>query len=117
MSWFIYSYLGNRQSIDLKLKDGADSFLVTEKNNIQLPYSVGLLKNDSIIYSRLYEKTGKIELPEIDFDYIAINPNIKLPEFNRNNNWVYNKSNLKPLKFKFLADLENPKYRNVFYRP
>ena len=118
LSWFIDSYIGNRQSIDLKIKKtAADSFLVTEKNNIQLPYSVGLLKNDSIIYSRLYEKTGKIELPEIDFDYIAINPNIKLPEFNRNNNWVYNKSNLKPLKFKFLADLENPKYRNVFYRP
>ena len=118
LSWFIDSYIGNRQSIDLKIKrTAADSFLVTEKNNIQLPYSVGLLKNDSIIYSRLYEKTGKIELPEIDFDYIAINPNIKLPEFNRNNNWVYNKSNLKPLKFKFLADLENPKYRNVFYRP
>ena len=118
LSWFIDSYLGNRQSIDLKIKKtAADSFFVTEKNNIQIPYSVGLLKNDSIIYSRLYEKTGKIELPEIDFDYIAINPNIKLPEFNRNNNWVYNKSNLKPLKFKFLADLENPKYRNIFYRP
>ena len=118
LSWFIDSYIGNRQSIDLKIKrTAADSFLVTEKNNIQLPYSVGLLKNDSIIYSRLYEKTGKIELPEIDFDYIAINPDIKLPEFNRNNNWVYNKSNLKPLKFKFLADLENPKYRNIFYRP
>ena len=118
LSWFIDSYIGNRQSIDLKIKKtAADSFFVTEKNNIQIPYSVGLLKNDSIIYSRLYEKTGKIELPEIDFDYIAINPDIKLPEFNRNNNWVYNKSNLKPLKFKFLADLENPKYRNVFYRP
>ena len=118
LSWFIDSYIGNRQSIDLKIKKtAADSFFVTEKNNIQIPYSVGLLKNDSIIYSRLYEKTGKIELPEIDFDYIAINPDIKLPEFNRNNNWVYNKSNLKPLKFKFLADLENPKYRNIFYRP
>ena len=118
LSWFVDSYIGNRQSIDLKIKKtDADSFLVTEKNNIQLPYSVGLLKNDSIIYSRLYEKTGKIELPEIDFDYVAINPDIKLPEFNRYNNWVYNKSKLKPLKFKFLTDLENPKYRNIFYRP
>jgi len=118
LSWFVDSYIGNRQSIDLKIKKtDADSFLVTEKNNIQLPYSVGLLKNDSIIYSRLYEKTGKIKLPEIDFDYVAINPDIKLPEFNRYNNWVYNKSKLKPLKFKFLTDLENPKYRNIFYRP
>ena len=30
---------------------------------------------------------------------------------------MYNKSKLKLLKFKFLTDLENPKYRNIFYRP
>ena len=120
LSWFIYDYIGKRQSIDLKIKKtGENNFLVSEKNNIDLPYSVGLLKNDSIVYSKIYSKTGKIELPEVDFDYIAVNPNIKLPEFNRNNNWIYNKSrsNLKPLKFKFIGDLENPKYRNIFYRP
>ena len=120
LSWFIYDYIGKRQSIDLKIKKtGENNFLVSEKNNIELPYSIGLLKNDSIVYSKIYSKTGKIELPEIDFDYIAVNPNIKLPEFNRNNNWIYNKSrsNLKPLKFKFIGDLENPKYRNIFYRP
>ncbi len=120
LSWFIYDYIGKRQSIDLKIrKTGENNFLVSEKNNIELPYSVGLLKNDSIIYSKIYSKTGKIELPEVDFDYIAVNPSIKLPEFNRNNNWIYNKSssNLKPLKFKFIGDLENPKYRNIFYRP
>ena len=120
LSWFIYDYIGKRQSIDLKIKKtGENNFLVSEKNNIDLPYSVGLLKNDSIVYSKIYNKTGKIELPEVDFDYIAVNPSIKLPEFNRNNNWIYNKSrsNLKPLKFKFIGDLENPKYRNIFYRP
>ena len=120
LSWFIYDYIGKRQSIDLKIKKtGENNFLVSEKNNIDLPYSVGLLKNDSIVYSKLYSKTGKIKLPEVDFDYIAVNPSIKLPEFNRNNNWIYNKSrsNLKPLKFKFIGDLENPKYRNIYYRP
>ena len=120
LSWFIYDYIGKRQSIDLKIKKtGENNFVVSEKNNIELPYSVGLLKNDSIVYSKIYSKTGKVELPEVDFDYIAVNPSIKLPEFNRNNNWIYNKSrsNLKPLKFKFIGDLENPKYRNIFYRP
>jgi len=120
LSWFIYDYIGKRQSIDLKIKKtGENNFLVSEKNNIDLPYSVGLLKNDSIVYSKIYSKTGKIKLPEVDFDYIAVNPSIKLPEFNRNNNWIYNKSrsNLKPLKFKFIGDLENPKYRNIYYRP
>ena len=65
LSWFIYDYIGKRQSIDLKIKKtGENNFLVSEKNNIELPYSVGLLKNDSIVYSKIYSKTGKIELPE-----------------------------------------------------
>ena len=120
LKWFIDDYLGNRQSIDLKIKKiDIGSFSVSEKNDIELPYSVGLLKNDSIIYSEIFNKTGKIELPKIDFDYVAVNPIIKLPEFNRSNNWVYGKSrsNLKPLKLKFVGDLENPKYRTIYYRP
>jgi hypothetical protein len=120
LKWFINDYLGSRQSIDLKIKKiGKDSFSVSEKNNIELPYSVGLLENDSIIYSEIFNKTGKIELPKIDFDYVAVNPTIKLPEFNRSNNWVFgkSKSNLKPLKLKFVGDLENPKYRTIYYRP
>ena len=120
LKWFINDYLGSRQSIDLKIKKiGTNSFSVSEKNNIELPYSVGLLKNDSIIYSEIFNKTGKIELPKIDFDYVAVNPIIKLPEFNRSNNWVFgkSKSNLKPLKLKFVGDLENPKYRTIYYRP
>ena len=120
LKWFIDDYLGNRQSIDLKIKKiDIGSFSVSEKNDIELPYSVGLLKNDSIIYSEIFNKTGKIELPKIDFDYVAVNPVIKLPEFNRSNNWVYGKSrsNLKPLKLKFVGDLENPKYRTIYYRP
>ena len=120
LKWFIDDYLGKRQSIDLKIKKiDIGSFSVSEKNDIELPYSVGLLKNDSIIYSEIFNKTGKIELPKIDFDYVAVNPIIKLPEFNRSNNWVYGKSrsNLKPLKLKFVGDLENPKYRTIYYRP
>ena len=120
LKWFIDDYLGKRQSIDLKIKKiDIGSFSVSEKNDIELPYSVGLLKNDSIIYSEIFNKTGKIELPKIDFDYVAVNPIIKLPEFNRSNNWVYGKSrsNLKPLKLKFVGDLENPKFRTIYYRP
>ena len=66
LSWFIYDYLGKRQSIDLKIKKtGENNFIVSEKNNIEIPYAVGLLKNDSIVYSKIYSKSGKINLPEI----------------------------------------------------
>ena len=120
LKWFIKDYIGNRQSIDLKIrKIDLDTYIVTEKNDFKIPYTVGLIENDSIIFSKIFNNTGKIEIPKIDFDYVAVNPVVKLPEFNRSNNWLYrnSKSNLKPLKLKFIGDLENPKNRNVYYRP
>ena len=120
LSWFIDDYIGNRQSIDLKLKKvNKSELLVEEKNNISIPYSIGYLRNDTIIQNYDFEVFENIKIPNIDFDYVAINPEVSLPESNKSNNWVYNKSssNLKPLKIKFIGDLENPKYRFLYLRP
>ena len=118
LNWFIEDYIGNRQSIDLKLrKVNKKEILIEEKNNISIPYSIGYLKNDSIIQNIDFEEYKKIKIPNIDFDYIVINPKIFLPELNKSNNWIYNNSNLKPLKIKFIGDLENPKFKTLFLRP
>ncbi|MDG1247275.1 MAG: hypothetical protein P8N64_02855, partial [Flavobacteriaceae bacterium] len=118
LNWFIEDYIGNRQSIDLKLRRiNKKEILIEEKNNISLPYSIGYLKNDSIIQNIDFEEYKKIKIPNIDFDYIVINPKISLPELNKSNNWIYNNSNLKPLKIKFIGDLENPKFKTLFLRP
>ena len=118
LNWFIEDYIGNRQSIDLKLRRiNKNEILIEEKNNISLPYSIGYLKNDSIIQNIDFEEYKKIKIPNIDFDYIVINPKISLPELNKSNNWIYNNSNLKPLKIKFIGDLENPKFKTLFLRP
>ena len=118
LNWFIEDYIGNRQSIDLKLRRiNKNEILIEEKNNISLPYSIGYLKNDSVIQNIDFEEYKKIKIPNIDFDYIVINPKISLPELNKSNNWIYNHSNLKPLKIKFIGDLENPKFKTLFLRP
>jgi len=118
LNWFIEDYIGNRQSIDLKLRRiNKKEILIEEKNNISIPYSIGYLKNDSIIQNIDFEEYKKIKIPNIDFDYIVINPKIFLPELNKSNNWIYNNSNLKPLKIKFIGDLENPKFKTLFLRP
>ena len=118
LNWFIEDYIGNRQSIDLKLRRiNKKEILIEEKNNISIPYSIGYLKNDSIIQNIDFEEYKKIKIPNIDFDYIVINPKISLPELNKSNNWIYNNSNLKPLKIKFIGDLENPKFKTLFLRP
>lgn len=120
LDWFVEDYIGKRQSIDLKIKKiNKNEIQVYEKNNINIPYSLGFLKNDSIIEKRFFEEYKRIELPKLDYDYVAINPDITIPESNRSNNWIYTKSNsnLKPLKVKFISDLENPKFKTLYLRP
>ena len=120
LDWFVKDYIGKRQSIDLKIKRiNKNEIQVYEKNNITIPYSLGFLKNDSIIEKRFFEEYKRIELPKLDYDYVAINPDITIPESNRSNNWIYTKSNSnsKPLKVKFITDLENPKFRTLYLRP
>ena len=118
ISWFIEDYIGNRQSLDLKLRRiNKNEIQIEEKNNISIPYSIGYLKNDSIIENIDFKEYKKIKIPNIDFDYVVINPEVSLPELNKSNNWFYTKSNLKPLKLKFIGDLENPKFKTLFLRP
>ena len=120
LSWFIEDYIGNRQSLDLRLrKINANEIKVEEKNNISIPYSIGYLKNDTLIQNIDFDEYTKIKIPNFDFDYIIINPKVSLPELKKSNNWMYNKSNLnlKPLKLKFIGDLENPRFKTLYLRP
>ncbi len=86
-----------------------------KKNNIKIPYSVGLIKNDSIIYSDRFNVYSEIQLPKLDYDYVAINPDIKIPELNQNNNWIYKSNSLKPLRLRLIGDLDNPKKKKYLY--
>ena len=120
LSWFIEDYIGNRQSLDLRLrKINANEIKVEEKNNISIPYSIGYLKNDTLIQNIDFDEYTKIKIPNFDFDYIIINPKVSLPELKKSNNWMYNKSNLnlKPLKLKFIGDLDNPRFKTLYLRP
>ena len=120
LSWFIEDYIGNRQSLDLRLrKINRNEIKVEEKNNISIPYSIGYLKNDTIIQNIDFDEYTKIKIPNFEFDYIIINPKVSLPELKKSNNWMYNKSNLnlKPLKLKFIGDLENPRFKTLYLRP
>ena len=60
-----------------------------------------------------------IKLKDLNPDFVAINPEIRLPESNKNNNWRYAKNfvNLKPLQFNFLRDYESPKRNQIYYNP
>ena len=94
------------------------TYKVSEKNNRSIPYKVSLIKNDSILFSKWHDKYLEYQIPDLNADYIAINPLIELPEINKSNNWYYLKNNgSKPIKVLLLGDIENPKYKKLFLRP
>ena len=122
IDWFIDEYLSKRESLDLSVDVLKNSNQITykasERNNRLIPYKVSLIKNDSIIFSKWNDKYQIENIPNLDADYIAINPSIELPEINKSNNWEYLKNNgSKPFKLSFIGDIENPKYKKIFLRP
>ena len=117
LGWFLEDYIGKRQSIDLKIQKTDNNLLkITEKNNIQVPYSLSFIKDDSIISRKFFTQYNEIEKPKIEFDYVAINHLNKLPELNRNNNYIHN-SGIKPIRIRLISDLDDPKKRNLYFRP
>ena len=125
-STFFKTYATGKKPIDLRFsgskeKEGQITFSVEEKNNFRPPFSIGLVKNDSLINQ--YNFTGKqLNTPLIiakeQADFIVINPTTKLPEFNPRNNWKkLGGLGIKPLRLTFVKDLENPQFNQVFYNP
>lgn len=127
IDWFFTFYLKERRAYELKINKVAKvgdriQISVEEKNKNSLPINLAILKNDSILSSKwvyLNDKPETLSMSHLDGDYLAINPKIELPEQNKNNNWVYlkDKVNFKPLKFQLLKDIENPKYKQLFFTP
>lgn len=125
-SSFLKQYATTRKPIDLRFSDSKEKegeiiFSVEEKSDLNPPFSIGLVKNDSLI--KQYNYSGKqlkttLSIKTEHADYMVINPTAKLPEFNPRNNWKKLGSlRIKPLRLTFVKDLENPKFNQIFYNP
>jgi hypothetical protein len=125
--WFFNEYLKDRRAYDLKIKNvvldkESISFRIEEKSRRSLPVKIGLIKNDSVIYKKwitLKNIDTIIKLKRLNADYVSLNPEINFPESNKKNNWKFIKSSsrIKPFKFTFLKDIEDPKKNQIFYTP
>ncbi len=125
-STFLSTYAQGRKAIDLRFKSIEEEkdtirFSVEEKSNLRPPFSIGLVKNDSLIKQYPFAASQinqSLSILKEDADYLVLNPQTKLPEFNPRNNWKrLNALGIKPLRFTFVKDLENPKFNQVFYNP
>ena len=124
--WLFEDYLGKRNSIDLKFKAvrrNSDSISVQIIQNYKnpIPYTLAQIKGNRIIQSLQVtspKKKGDIKLKRYDADYLVINPKLKIPEFNHQNNYrKLNGTTLKPFKYTFIKDIEDPKKSQVFFNP
>ena len=119
-------YFSSRSSVDLsfakfKKQDSILSFQIKEKSNYSLPFSLGWIRNDSLIKTERFEGNTigeTIRRAKLDADYLVINPVNKFPELNpRNNVKQLGLLGIKPIRFTFLKDFENTSYNQLFYRP
>ena len=119
-------YLGKRNSIDLKFKSvrrNSDSLNVRITQNYKnpIPYTLAQVKGNRIIQSLQVtspKRNDEIKLKRHDADYLVINPKLKIPEFNHQNNYRKLKgTTLKPFKYTFIKDIEDPKKSQVFFNP
>tara|TARA_A100001011_G_scaffold365051_1_gene416377 strand:- start:21 stop:1907 length:1887 start_codon:yes stop_codon:yes gene_type:complete len=119
-------YLNKRTSIDLsfekiELERDSIKFVIKEKNDIQIPFSVGFINNENKIDVIDFDSKSidkKFVYQNKDYKYLQINPYDNLPEFNRNNNVKrIDPNGFKKLKFSFVKDIEDPYSNQIFYNP
>ena len=103
-------------------KSGIDFLKIKQTSSYSLPVKVVQMQGDSILRSKWVDNTAKqpwVSFPTEPKARYVVNPDLKSPEFNINNN-VYNpRSSLfrKPLKVLPLTDLPDPSVSNLFITP
>ncbi|MBT8296135.1 MAG: metalloprotease, partial [Gramella sp.] len=126
ISWFYKDYVNTNQKIDFKIKDVQklnDSLKVTIQNLRKNDFPVSLygLKNEEVVYKTWVENindTLSVTIPKNDIQRLALNYEQEIPEFNQRNNYKgVTKLLDKPIQFRLLQDVEDPRYHQVFFMP
>ncbi|MFC2110351.1 aminopeptidase [Bacteroidota bacterium] len=127
ISWFFGDYLNSKKKIDYtlkRIKKDRDSLSITIKNtsNISAPVALYGVKNKKIQWKKWIppiDSTKTIKIAKGNFDKISLNYEYLYPEFNLRNNWknVNPKLFERPLQLKFIKDISDPYYHQIFYKP
>ena len=124
LSWFFEDLIGTTKRLDYKLKRlNNDSVLVRNKGELISPLVIAGKKGDSIISKRWYEGFEKkrwVHLSGNNYTGLQIDPNHKMPEIYRLNNYIRQGGILKtaaPLRTQFYLTLEDPDKSTLMYFP
>ncbi|MDT0677418.1 metalloprotease [Autumnicola musiva] len=126
LTWFFEDYVNTNKKIDFSIKNVKkedDSLVVTlrDRRNNQMPVSVYGLNDGKIVYKTWvdgFDKLKDVKIPRKDIERIALNYEQKIPEINQRNNYAaVTKLLNKPLQFRLLQDVEDPRYNQLFFMP
>lgn len=125
LDWFFNTYIQSKKKIDYtikKIKKTTDSLKISIKNksNFKAPILLYGIKNKEIKFKKWIQSidsTKIITIAKGDYDKISLNYENIYPEINLRNNWKNLNKNVlnRPLQFRFLTDVENPHYNQVFF--
>ncbi|MFD1293707.1 aminopeptidase [Lutibacter holmesii] len=127
LEWFKIGYLQTNKKPDYTIKkvektDDSLKVIVENKRSFTTPIKLYGLKDNNIKYQKWLSEidtSATITIAKNGFDKLSLNYNSLLPEYNLRNNWknVDKKLVTRPIQFRFLKDLENPYYNQLFYKP
>ena len=126
ISWFFEDYVNSSEKIDFKIskvKRKEDSLVVTIKNKRQnnMPVSLYGLNNGRIVYKTWVENTkgtATVTIPREGIERLALNYEGIIPELNQRDNYEGVTTLLdKPIQFRLLQDIEDPRYHQLFFMP
>lgn len=126
IDWFFDDFIGTNKKLDFKIKSvkkNKDSLEVTIKNKEDnaMPVSLyGFRKKDLVSKTWVMgvNGTAKVKIANENISKLVIDYDQNIPEINRRNNyknlkWIFNK----PIQFRILQDLEDPRYNQIFFIP
>lgn len=128
LDWFFNDMLTTTKRLDYKIvsqKKTTSQFNVQIKNvgEINGPFSLSAIKNDSIVTTKWYDGfqgSQTVELPIGEYDYFKIDATSMIPEVRRKNNTIKTKGLLKktePLSLQLIGSVENPEKTQLFWSP
>lgn len=127
LKWFFGDYLQSKKKIDytiqkVEFKNDSVAVTIENKSNITAPVALYGVKDKDIHFKKWYSGIDSIKtvrIPKNGFDRLSLNYEYLYPEFNLRNNWKNTNKKLlnRPIQIKFLKDIEDPYYNQIYYSP
>lgn len=128
VDWFFQDYINTSKKIDFRIKDviktnDSVTFTIKNKRDTNVPVSLFMLKNDTILNKHWIEGINgskTLTIPHDNATKLVLNYDNTIPEYNLRDNWKSLEGwffNNKPLQFRLFKDIEDPNYNQVFFMP